>query len=154
MPGSFSQTAFATLKLTTICLTCFLVMPCQDGTAPKASPGPAHMLTGGMRIHTRDPVATGAEPGPSGSAAAAVAPDAAETTLKLGNSQIEITGFHAKRCEFEFEYDNAAEAVVADLEFREVCPVKTQLALLHMACLRIDGMMSTCHGTACGTAMW
>lgn len=32
---------------------------------------------------------------------------------------MEITGFHAKRCEFDPEFDNDAEALVAQLEFRE-----------------------------------
>ncbi len=35
-----------------------------------------------------------------------------------GNS-VEVTGFHAKRCEFDPEYDQEAECIVADLEFRE-----------------------------------
>ena len=36
----------------------------------------------------------------------------------LGN-QVEITGYQARRSEFEPEYDNAAEAMVADLDFKE-----------------------------------
>ena len=32
---------------------------------------------------------------------------------------MEVTGFHAKRCEFDPEYDQEAECIVADLEFRE-----------------------------------
>jgi len=39
----------------------------------------------------------------------------------VGNS-VEVTGFHAKRCEFDPEYDHEAECVVADLEFREDDP--------------------------------
>ena len=35
-----------------------------------------------------------------------------------GNS-VEVTGFHAKRCEFDPEYDQEAECIVADLEFQE-----------------------------------
>ncbi|KAK9807904.1 hypothetical protein WJX72_012486 [[Myrmecia] bisecta] len=48
------------------------------------------------------------------------APDADQhPKVKVGANQIEITGFHAKRCEFEPEYDNEAEMVVAELDFRE-----------------------------------
>ena len=32
---------------------------------------------------------------------------------------MEVTGFHAKRCEFDPEYDQEAECIVADLEFQE-----------------------------------
>ncbi len=45
-------------------------------------------------------------------------PRAAGAPQVAGNS-VEVTGFHAKRCEFDPEYDQEAECIVADLEFQE-----------------------------------
>ena len=39
-------------------------------------------------------------------------------TQVAGNS-VEVTGFHAKRCEFDPEFDQEAECIVAGLEFLE-----------------------------------
>lgn len=42
----------------------------------------------------------------------------------------EVTGFHSKRHDFEPEYDNDAEVIVADLEFREdEAPEETEAKL-------------------------
>ena len=38
---------------------------------------------------------------------------------QVQGNQVEITGFQARINKFEPEYDNAAEAIIADLEFKE-----------------------------------
>ena len=43
----------------------------------------------------------------------------AGAVAQVHGNQVEITGFQARRNEFEPEYDNAAESIVADLEFKE-----------------------------------
>ena len=39
--------------------------------------------------------------------------------LQVGLQQAELTGYHPKRKEFEPEYDNDAESLIADLDFRD-----------------------------------
>jgi hypothetical protein len=51
---------------------------------------------------------------------------------QVGGNQVEISGFHAKRREFEPEYDNDAEMIVADLEFRDGEPPEDTAAKLHI----------------------
>ena len=41
------------------------------------------------------------------------------TLAQVAGNSVEVTGFHAKRCEFDPEYDQEAECIVAGLEFRE-----------------------------------
>lgn len=53
---------------------------------------------------------------------------------------MEVTGFHAKRCEFDPEYDQEAECIVAGLEFREDDPeaeveVRPQPQTLRLPCI-------------------
>ena len=38
--------------------------------------------------------------------------------MQVGGPRYEMTGFHAKRSEFEHEYDNDAELLISELEFR------------------------------------
>lgn len=64
---------------------------------------------------------------------------------------MEVTGFHAKRCEFDPEYDADAECVVADLEFREDEPDSevqvrwSQHSVQHLSIIRSVGGSSQYH---------
>ncbi|KAK9785179.1 hypothetical protein WJX73_004995 [Symbiochloris irregularis] len=51
---------------------------------------------------------------------------------KVFGNQVEITGYQARRNEFEPEYDNAAEAIVADLEFKEDDTEAERAGKLHL----------------------
>lgn len=66
--------------------------------------------------------------------------------LQAAHEVIALAGFHIKRQEFEPEYDNEAEIIVADMEFNdddtEVCghqyvAVQERLPMLFVFC--VDG---------------
>ena len=46
--------------------------------------------------------------------------------MQVGGPRYEMTGFHAKRSEFEHEYDNDAELLISELDFR---PTDTVVSL-------------------------
>jgi hypothetical protein len=56
----------------------------------------------------------------------------------------DATGFHAKRMEFDPEYDNDAETIVADMEFSEFdnpadVQLKLQMLMLYNRCVGSRG---------------
>ena len=60
-----------------------------------------------------------------------------------GPNQSELTGYHVKRHEFDPEYDQDAECVVAELEFREDDTPVRALSLI-----------DTWRGCTCHCARW
>lgn len=68
--------------------------------------------------------------------------------LQVGPNQSELTGYNAKRHEFDPEFDQDAELLIAELEFREedtpVCtahPVQTQYGSTSVYCCLRHGNM-------------
>ena len=65
-----------------------------------------------------------------------------ERALQGGGGQhAELSGYHAKRHEFEPEFDQDAELMVSDLEFRESdtqvrCPARFPCGHAHLCCIR------------------
>ncbi|KXZ47602.1 hypothetical protein GPECTOR_34g761 [Gonium pectorale] len=96
----------------------------HDGAA---APG-AHVATGGRSMH-HEPAQQ-----PGGSTAGSKAPRVDSGTDKPCGS--DATGFHAKRMEFDPEFDNDAECIVADMEFAETdspqdVQLKVQMLMLY-----------------------
>lgn len=65
------------------------------------------------------------------------------------------TGFHAKRMEFDPEYDNDAETIVADMEFNEYdtpadVQMKVQMLQLYNRCGATQGITGCARGCRCG----
>ncbi|KAL3147326.1 hypothetical protein ABBQ32_002810 [Trebouxia sp. C0010 RCD-2024] len=108
----------------------------QEGEAGESTPNLAsssrvpagHMDHGlpaeGLRMHTDGMVTEGVTEGVTGNTAsgrAAVNASNASQALnkKAAHDVVALAGFHIKRQEFEPEYDNEAEMIVADMEFKE-----------------------------------
>jgi hypothetical protein len=60
-----------------------------------------------------------------------------------------MTGWHAKRFEFEPEWDNDAEAAIAEIEFKETDAPEEEAAKLQLLAIynkRLDEVSSGTHG--------
>ena len=53
--------------------------------------------------------------------------------MQAAHDVVALAGFHIKRQEFEPEYDNEAEMIVADMEFKEDDTEVSQLPSAHVA---------------------
>ncbi|KAG2435158.1 hypothetical protein HXX76_007242 [Chlamydomonas incerta] len=123
----------------------------EEQAGPKDAHGP-HAVVGGRSMHHEGPAAAGGKAA-GGKAEAAASPSersAPEPSTRGEPSHAkpfnapgtyDSTGFHAKRMEFDPEYDNDAETIVADMEFSEYdspADVQMKVQMLQLYNRRLD----------------
>ncbi|PNW86501.1 hypothetical protein CHLRE_02g089150v5 [Chlamydomonas reinhardtii] len=123
----------------------------EEQAGPKDAHGP-HALVGGRSMHHEGPPAAGGKAA-GGKAEAAAGPsersapepstrgEPAHAKPYNAPGTYDSTGFHAKRMEFDPEYDNDAETIVADMEFNEYdtpADVQMKVQMLQLYNRRLD----------------
>ncbi|KAK9861341.1 hypothetical protein WJX84_008443 [Apatococcus fuscideae] len=92
----------------------------QVQVSQRGLPGEVAVTPAGIPISAHASGETAGKSLPDGSAAGlGHIPIGIPFNVKVGLQQAELTGYHPKRKEFEPEYDNDAESLIADLDFRD-----------------------------------